>query len=74
MPIVLPMMVVYETSRQFIRTVPDLCMDEDNPEDIDTEAEDHIYDEACLLCTRLPLAKTLYDLRTQDALAGCVED
>jgi hypothetical protein len=43
----LPRMMIYSTCKQFLRTVPALAMDEDNPEDIDTEQEDHIYDEAC---------------------------
>jgi hypothetical protein len=43
----LPKLVIYSSCKQFLRTVPALAMDEDNPEDIDTEQEDHIYDEAC---------------------------
>ena len=30
----------------FIETVPGLPRDEDNQDDIDTTAEDHVYDEA----------------------------
>jgi hypothetical protein len=41
------MLVVGSGCRHFLRTVPSLAMDEDNPEDIDTEQEDHVYDEAC---------------------------
>ena len=43
----LPMMVVYNTCVDFIRTIPTLIMDPLNNEDIDTTAEDHNYDEAC---------------------------
>jgi hypothetical protein len=43
----LPQLVVYSSCKHFIRTVPALAMDEDCPEDIDTEQEDHVYDEAC---------------------------
>lgn len=50
-----PMMVVYSTCKHFIRTIPTLCMDEDNAEDIDTESEDHVYDEAALLCMERPM-------------------
>lgn len=35
---------VFETCRDFIRTVPALEYDRYNPEDINTEGEDHIYD------------------------------
>lgn len=43
----LPQLVVSSECRHFLRTMPALAMDEDNPEDIDTEQEDHIYDEVC---------------------------
>lgn len=42
-----PKLVISSSCRHFLRTVPALAMDDDNPEDIDTEQEDHIYDEAC---------------------------
>lgn len=51
-----PMMVVYDTCRQFLRTIPNLVMDENKVEDIDTKTEDHIYDEACLICMARPLS------------------
>ena len=40
-----PMLYVFENCKQFIRTIPDLVYDDHDPEDIDTEGEDHIYDE-----------------------------
>ena len=40
-----PMFQVFNTCTQFIRTVPALVYDEKNVEDIDTDGEDHIYDE-----------------------------
>jgi len=51
-----PMLLVYKTCKHFIRTIPALCNDEDDPEDVDTEQEDHIYDEACHVCMDRPLA------------------
>ena len=42
-----PMLQVYDTCKHFLSTIPALSMDENNPEDIDTDQEDHIYDEAC---------------------------
>ncbi len=41
----IPMLYIFSTCRHFIRTVPALCYSEVNVEDIDTAAEDHIYDE-----------------------------
>lgn len=40
-----PMLYVFSTCKHFIRTVPSLCYSETDVEDIDTNAEDHIYDE-----------------------------
>lgn len=40
-----PGLYVFDTCRQFIRTVPLLPRDEKKPDDIDTTAEDHIGDE-----------------------------
>lgn len=39
-----PMMYVFDTCREFIRTIPNLVYDERRPEDIDTTGEDHDYD------------------------------
>jgi len=41
-----PGLFVFETCRDFIRTIPALPRDEMKPDDIDTKAEDHIADEA----------------------------
>jgi hypothetical protein len=55
-----PMLYVFDTCRDFIRTVPVLQHDPVRPEDLDTAAEDHVADEtryACLsrvLPARLP--------------------
>lgn len=45
-----PMMLIYDNCKQFIRTIPNLVMDEHKIEDVDTDSEDHIYDEACHIC------------------------
>lgn len=39
-----PGLFVFKTCRQWIRTVPVLPRDEDDPDDVDTEAEDHAGD------------------------------
>lgn len=41
-----PGLFVFENCRQFIRTIPVLPRDEKNPEDVDSLAEDHVYDDA----------------------------
>jgi len=41
-----PGLYVFDTCRQFIRTVPVLPRDDNKPDDVDTEAEDHVADEA----------------------------
>ena len=41
-----PGLFVFDTCRQFIRTIPVLPRSERDPDDIDTDAEDHIGDEA----------------------------
>lgn len=49
-----PGMVVFSTCTDFIRTVPVLQHDMDRPEDLDTEAEDHVADEARYACMSRP--------------------
>lgn len=48
-----PLLRIYDCCEAFIRTMPVLQADEDNPEDIDSKSEDHPYDEACLLLMHL---------------------
>ena len=50
-----PMLVVFETCRDFIRTVPSLQHDPLRPEDLDTRAEDHIADETRYACLARPI-------------------
>jgi hypothetical protein len=49
-----PMLYVFETCKDFIRTVPALQHDPDKPEDLDTEGEDHVADEARYGCMSRP--------------------
>lgn len=49
-----PMLYVFETCRDFIRTVPVLQHDPDRPEDLDTDGEDHVADEARYGCMSRP--------------------
>lgn len=41
-----PGLFVFDTCEQFIRTIPVLPRDEDEPDDVDTDAEDHVADES----------------------------
>ena len=50
-----PMLQVFESCSQFIRTIPMLSVMPNDPEDIDTTGEDHIYDSVCHLCMARPL-------------------
>ncbi|MFW5958289.1 MAG: terminase large subunit domain-containing protein [Desulfosalsimonas sp.] len=51
-----PMMLIYSTCEHFIRTIPLLQLSDTHIEDIDDDAEDHVYDEACHICMARPLA------------------
>ena len=46
---------VFSTCRDFIRTVPLLPYSLTQPEDVDTAAEDHIYDETRYFCMARPM-------------------
>ena len=50
----LPMLVVFSTCIDFIRTVPFLQHDPDRPEDVMTDSEDHCGDEARYACMSRP--------------------
>lgn len=45
-----PGLFVFDTCRHFIRTVPIIPRDQRNPDDVDSKAEDHIYDETRYRC------------------------
>lgn len=54
-----PCLYVMDNCRQFIRTVPVLPRDELDPEDVDSDAEDHVADEVRYRCldVRMPRAE-----------------
>ncbi|MBD5161434.1 MAG: Terminase-like family protein [Oscillibacter sp.] len=54
-----PMLYVFSTCKHFIRTVPSLVYSEKDVEDIDTDGEDHIYDELRYVCMENPIAPRL---------------
>lgn len=51
-----PMLYVFNTCKHSIRTVPNLVYSERDVEDIDTDGEDHIYDELRYVCMANPIA------------------
>lgn len=56
-PMEKPGLLVWETCRNFIRTVPTLLRDDKKPDDVDTHAEDHVADEVRYrLMTEVPRA------------------
>lgn len=52
-----PMLVLFSTCRHTIRTLPALQHDENKPEDVDSEAEDHAGDETRYACMSRPYAR-----------------
>ena len=50
-----PLLYVFSTCRDFIRTVPALPYSMTHPEDVDTDGEDHAYDEARYFCMAHPV-------------------
>ena len=51
----MPMLVVYDNCKDFIRTIPSLQFSETDPEDVNTHMEDHIYDESCHILMARPM-------------------
>ena len=56
-----PGLRVFNTCRNLLRTFPLLPTDKHNPEDVDTDAEDHAYDALRYGCMSRPLHPKAYD-------------
>jgi phage terminase large subunit len=54
-----PGLYVFNNCRDFIRTIPNLVYSMTNPEDVDTDGEDHIYDETRYFLQMNPVADEL---------------
>lgn len=52
-----PMLVIFETCADILRTLPVLQHDQLNPEDLDTDSEDHAVDELRYACMGRPWIK-----------------
>ncbi len=72
-----PLLYIFNTCRHFIRTVPNLVYDDKDVEDINTDGEDHIYDELRYMCMNyviparknVPPKLVVYDpLSTEDVV------
>lgn len=50
------MMYIFNTCRDWIRTVPTLPYSQTKPEDVDSEAEDHEYDATRYFLMEHPMA------------------
>ena len=50
-----PMMYIFSNCKAFIRTIPLLQYAEHKPEDLDTDGEDHVADEARYFCMSRPI-------------------
>lgn len=55
----LPMLYVFNTCKQFIRTFPNLVYDQRHVEDVDTDGEDHAYDEGRYVLMERPISPRL---------------
>lgn len=51
-----PMLYVFSTCKNFIRTIPSLVYSEVDVEDVDTKGEDHIYDELRYVLMEHPIS------------------
>lgn len=51
-----PMFQVFDTCKHFIRTIPSLVYDDKHVEDINTDQEDHIYDECRYVLMENPIS------------------
>ena len=60
-----PMLYVFSDCRDFIRTLPALAYDPLRVEDVDTQGEDHIYDETRYFLMSRPLAPRIAVRRTR---------
>jgi hypothetical protein len=50
-----PMLQIYNTCNHFVRTIPALILDENNIEDVETDSEDHVYDDSCHVMMHRPV-------------------
>jgi hypothetical protein len=54
-----PMLFVFSSCRQLIRTLPVMQHDDNNPEDLNSDMEDHACDELRYACMSRPFRATV---------------
>lgn len=71
-----PMMYFFNTCRDSIRTLPALQHDENDPEDVDTDGEDHAGDDIRYACMSRPYkrAKPKSEVPQKTLATVCLED
>lgn len=63
----IPMLYVFETCKNLVRTLPDLVYDQVHVEDVDTDGEDHAYDELRYIALKNPITPRPAPIRTAKA-------
>ena len=69
-----PMLYVFDTCHDLIRTLPALQHDERRAEDVDTDGEDHAGDELRYACMSRPYTRTAAVAEPMRGLAGMTLD
>lgn len=59
------MLYAFDTCKAFIRTMPLMCYDKHNVEDVDTELEDHCPDEVRYMCMARPIPPRLPEVEKE---------
>jgi hypothetical protein len=62
----IPMQYVFKSCRHFIRCIPSLVYSDKHVEDVDTDMEDHNYDEWRYVCMEHPLSPRITETEQQD--------
>lgn len=61
----IPSMYIFKNCEAFIRTIPLMVYDETNVEDLDTDLEDHVADEARYMCMSRPIKPKKKEVQVQ---------
>ncbi len=69
----LPMLVVYDTCKEFRRIIPSLCVDELTGEYLEPGQEAHPFDDACHICMARPRGVDLVALEADQKEAARVD-
>ena len=64
-----PMLLIFSTCRDLIRTLPALQHDDARPEDVDSDGEDHAPDETRYACMSRPFIRDVKATKPRDSWA-----